>query len=102
MTQYPLCITLDGSNDTGFQKMYPVTVRIFDVNFNRIMKKFFDMNFLEGTDAPTAASMFDSVNNLFEQHNIQWDRFMGIGLDNANANIGEQDSIKSRARQKNS
>ena len=50
--------------------MYPVTVRIFGVNFNRIMKKFFDMNFLEGADAPTAASMFDSVNSLFERYNI--------------------------------
>ena len=51
--------------------MCPVTVRIFDVNFNRIMKKFFDINFLEGTDAPTAANMFDSVNNLFERYNMQ-------------------------------
>ena len=51
--------------------MYPVTVRIFDVNFNLIMKKFFDINFLEGTDASTAASMFDGVNNLFERYNMQ-------------------------------
>ena len=79
MTQYSLSITLDGSNDTGLQKMYPVTVRIFDVNFNRIMKTFFDMNFLEGTDAPTAASMFYSVNNLFERYNIQWEHCRGIG-----------------------
>ena len=71
MTQSRFSIILDGSNDTGLQKMYPVTVRIFDVNFNRIMKKFFDINFLEGTDAPTAASMFDSVNNLFERYNMQ-------------------------------
>ena len=78
---------LDGSNDTGLQKMYPVTVRVVGVNFNRIMKKFFDMNFLKRTDAPTAVSMFDSVNNLFERFNIQWDHFMGIGLDNTNANI---------------
>ena len=53
------------------------------------MKKFFDMNFLERTDAPTAVSMFDSVNNLFERYNIQWDHCMGIGLDNTNANIEE-------------
>ena len=71
MTQSPFSIILDGSNDTGLQKMYPVTIHIFDVNFNRIMKKFFDMNFLEGTDAPTAASMFDSMNNLFERSNMQ-------------------------------
>ena len=73
--------------------MYPVTVRISDTNFNRIMKKFFDMNFLERTDAPTVTSMFDSVNNLFERYNIQWDHCMGIGLDNTNANAGERNSI---------
>ena len=71
MIQSPFSIILGGTNDTGLQKMYPVTVCIFDVNFNRIMKKFFDINFLEGTDAPTAASMFDSVNNLFERYNMQ-------------------------------
>ena len=77
--------------------MYPVTVRIFDVNFNRIMKKFFDKNFLEWRDVPTAASMFDSVNTLFERYNVQWDHCMGIGLDNTNANIGERNFGKSRA-----
>ena len=61
------------------------------------MTKFFDMNLLEGTDASTAASMFDRVSNLFERYNIQWDHCMGIGLDNTNANIGERNSIKSRA-----
>ena len=35
------------------------------------MKKFLDINFLEGRDAPTAASMFDRVNNLFERYNMQ-------------------------------
>ena len=95
MTQSSFSIMLDGSNDTGLQKMYPVTVRIFDVNFNRMTTRFFDMNLLEGTDASTAASMFDSVNNLFERYNIQWDHCMGIGLDNRNAKIGERNSIKS-------
>ena len=44
MTQCPFSFTLDGSNDIGLQKMYPVTVRIFDINFNRIMTKSFHMN----------------------------------------------------------
>ena len=101
MTQSPLSIVLDESNDTVLQKMYPVTVRIFDVNFNRIMKKLFDKKFLEGRDV-TAASMFDSVNNLFERYNVHWDHCMGIGLDNTNANIGERNFVKARARQKNS
>ena len=101
MAQSPFSITLDESDDTGLQKMYPITIRIFDINFHRIMKKLFGMNFLERTDAPTAVSMFDSMNNLFERYNIQWDHCMGIGLDNTNANIEEQNSIKSRACQKN-
>ena len=100
MTQSPFSIILDGSNDTGLQKMFPVTVRIFDVNFNHMMKKFFDMNFLEGRGAPTAANMFDSMNNLFERYNVQWDHCIGIGLDNTTANIGERNPVKSRARQK--
>ena len=62
---------------------------------------FFDVNLLEETDASTAASMFDSVNNLFERYNIQWDHCIGIGLENTNANIGERNSIKSQACQKN-
>ena len=71
MTQSPFSIILDGSNDTGLQKMSLVTVSIFDVNFNCLMKKFFDMNFLKETDAPAAASMFDNVTNLFERYNMQ-------------------------------
>ena len=35
---------LDGSNDPGLAKMFPVTVRVFDVNFNRVMTKFLNMN----------------------------------------------------------
>ena len=59
------------------------------------------MNLLEEKDACTAASMFDNKNNLFEWYTIQWDHFIGIGLDNRNANIRERNSIKYRARQKN-
>ena len=54
MKQWPYSLMLDGSNDNGIKKMFPVTVRIFDLNFNRIMTKFVDMNLIEGTDASTA------------------------------------------------
>ena len=56
---------LDGSNDTGVLKMFPVTGHIFDINHQWIMTKFFDMNLTEGRDASTAAEMFSSVNKLF-------------------------------------
>ena len=40
MQLQPFSIMLDASNDTGIEKMYPITVRIYDVNFNRIMTNF--------------------------------------------------------------
>ena len=38
---------LDGSNKAGVLKMFPVEVRIFDINHRRIMKKIFDMNLMD-------------------------------------------------------
>ena len=57
----PFSIMLDGSSDTGLAKMFPVTVRVFDINFNRVMAKFLDMNVMEGKDVSTAAAIFKSV-----------------------------------------
>ena len=65
------------------------------------MTKFFDMKLLEGAGASTASSLFDSVNSLFEQYDVFLSHCMGAGLDNKNANIGEESSIKYRAFQKN-
>lgn len=52
--------------------MFPVTVRIYDVNFGRIMTKFLDMNLLEGREASTADVMFESVNNLLDVNTKQY------------------------------
>ena len=42
--EMPCSLMLDGSNETGLSKMFPITVRVFDVNFNKVMTKFFDMS----------------------------------------------------------
>ena len=34
MEENPFSIMLDGSNDNGLEKMYPITVRMYDVRFN--------------------------------------------------------------------
>ena len=41
-------LLLHASNDKGIEKMFPITVRIYDINFNRIMTKSFDINTLTG------------------------------------------------------
>ena len=40
----PFSIMRDGSNDSVLYKIFPVTVRIFDIYSCRIMPKFLDMN----------------------------------------------------------
>ena len=49
MQKQPYSLLLDASNK-GIEKMFPITVRIYDLNFNRIMTKYFDINNLTGRD----------------------------------------------------
>ena len=100
MQEMPYSLMLDGSNDTGLSKMFLITVRVFDANFNRVMTKFFDMSLIDGTDASTAEAMFQSIDNQLNNHDISWDYCLDIGLDNTNVNIGDHNSIKSRAKEK--
>ena len=65
------------------------------------MTKFFDMNLIDGADASTAEAIFQSVDNQLNNHDINWDYCLAIGLDNRNVNIGDHNSIKSRAKEKN-
>lgn len=63
--------------------------------------KLFDINFIEGTDASTAAVMFPSVDSQLTNHGITWDYCLVIGLENTNAKFGYYNSIKPRLREKN-
>ena len=55
------CLMLDGSSDNGLEKMYPTTVKIFDINFSREMIKFAHINLITGITASNAASVFESI-----------------------------------------
>ena len=94
-------LMLDASNDNGLEKMFPVTLCIYDVNFGRIWTKFLDMNLLQEQEASTADAMFQSVDELLDRNSIDWDHCVVIGLDNTNVSIGDHNSIKSRAKKKN-
>ena len=96
MKQLPFSIMIDGSNDTGIAKMYPITVRIFDADFNRVLTKFFDMNLIEGRTSGTTATTFEHVDATFEKNGFSWNSVTALGVDNTNANIGTHDSIKTQ------
>jgi len=73
MQKNPFSLMVDATNDTGVEKMFPITLRIFDVNFDRIITKFFDMNTSTGRDSSTAEVMFNSIDKQLESNNISWD-----------------------------
>lgn len=92
---------VDGSSDTGLYKMFPITVRVFCVNWSRVMKKCLHINLITGRDNSTAAAMFNSVDEKFQAFKLSWDSVTGIGVNNTNPDIGNSNSIKSRALKKN-
>ena len=61
MQELPLSIMFNASTDSGLTKMYPITVRIFDINYSHGMTKFFDMNLIEGANTCNAVAMFSSA-----------------------------------------
>ena len=66
---------VDGSNDAGLENMFPISINILYLSFNWIRANFFDMNMLETRDT-------------------------SIGRGTTYPNIGEHNSIKSRAIEK--
>ena len=101
MTTEPFSIMLNASNDTGLYKMFPVTVRIFDTNFDHIMTRFLDMNMLVGRNASTAAFEFNSIDELFTRFELSWKNVTGLGVDNTNSNISAHNSSKQKGLLKN-
>ena len=72
---------MDGSNDTGLEKTLPITVRIFNVSFGKVITKFFYMNLLSGRDSGTAEVMFDSIDAQFTKHGVSWENVSGLGVE---------------------
>ena len=100
--ELPFSIILDASNDNGPAKIYPITVRIFNIDYSRVLTKFFEMILIAGANASPAAAIISSVNKQLKTIQIPWEYCLAIGVDNKNTNIGDHKSIKSCTLQKNS
>ena len=49
MKSQPFTICIDGSNDTGLEKMNPMTIRYFNDDHGAVVTHFFDMCITTGT-----------------------------------------------------
>ena len=97
MKSKPYSIAIDGSNDNGLGKMYPLTVGAF--SDQGIVVQLLDMCILEGS---TAELIFSAVNNILETLQIPMDQYVGFTFDNTSVNVGKHNSIMTRAKEKNS
>ena len=61
-------VSLDGSNDTGRDKMNPITVKVFDVD--RVKHKFLDMCTTSGRGAGTAEVIFNNMDTVLQRFSI--------------------------------
>jgi hypothetical protein len=99
---HPFSLGIDGSNDTGVEKMNPVTIRIFDVNSSKVVtSQFFDMCITSGEDGGKAAAIFDVMNEKFTEDQIPWINSVSLSVDNTSAMIGRHNSIASRCKNMN-
>ncbi|KAK6466758.1 hypothetical protein HHUSO_G35875 [Huso huso] len=82
MRNRPYTLSTDGSNDTGREKMNPLTVKLFDVD--RVEHMFLDMCITTGTNAATAETIFEKMDSVLRKDNIPWQNCVGLSVDNAN------------------
>ena len=98
MKKEPFSIAIDGSSDSGVEKMNPLTVCIFDDNRGVISTQFLDMCM---SSSATAEGIFAKMHEVLSKHCISWSNCVGIGLDNTSVNMGCRNSIKTRVVQQN-
>ena len=56
----PFSLLIDGSNDTGLEKLNPLTVKIFDESTNKVITELLDMCTTTGRNCGTASDIYSS------------------------------------------
>ena len=71
----------DGSNDTGIQKMNPVSIRINDANTSKVVTNhFYNMCLTQGEHVAIAESIFAANENNFDLDNIAFQNRVSLHL----------------------
>lgn len=100
MKTNPYSLLVDGSNDTGVDKLNPLTVKIFDIQRSQAHTYLLDMCTTSGWECGTAETIFNKIDDVLTKLSIPWSFCVGFGVDNTSVNIGLHNSIMARVRQK--
>ncbi len=101
MKASPFSLLVDGSNDTGVEKLNPLTVKIFDITRREVVSHLLDMCTTSGRDCGTSMTIFSKIDSVLEKYSIPWGNCVGFGVDNTSVNIGLRHSIMTHVQQKN-
>ena len=100
MKKNPYSLLVDGSNDSGVEKLNPLTVRVLDMEILQVSTRLLDMCTTSGRNCGTAASIFSKIDSTLAKHNIPWSNCVGFGVDNTSVNVGIRNSIMTHVKQK--
>ncbi|CAK6976674.1 hypothetical protein F7725_018991 [Scomber scombrus] len=95
----PFSLAADGSNDTGREKMNPLTVKLW--SSQGVIQRFLDIGLTSGTSCGSAKAILNKMNEVLIGHSIPWANCVALAVDNASVNLGTRNSIKSRVLDQN-
>ena len=98
MNKYPFSLATDGSNDKSLVKLNPLLVRLFDNDLGYVNVQLLDMCC---SKSGTAEILFENIHNALRSNEIDWPSRVGLSLDNTLVNLGQYNSIKTRAQEVN-
>ena len=98
MRKEPFSLAIDGSSDTGTESMYPLVVRIFDINTSTVGTKFWHMCLVSDS---SAKGIFEQASKAFELYSIPWENAVGLSLDNASVNMGKHNGLYTHFKAQN-
>ena len=65
MKASPFSLSVDGLNDTGLEKLNPLTVTIYDVNRQQVSTQLLDMCTTTGRECGTASTIFQNIDCFY-------------------------------------